>query len=272
LVEGWHPIVDVATAARTAREGPAAWSAAPEGALALLYPAPGTVDASWIREVARLTTGLRDQIRFAGLLDSDALVLISSSGQSALAGSLRDARSPSATWHAGVVAHVAGMTWDATLTAAREALDVARRAVDRNVHEWVHEDSSIPPDVIIIEDDAALADMLEYALQMAGHTFQRFDDGRVALEALLAMRTGSHHPVILLDVDLPGLDGHSIHERLRVDRPGAFVVVFVSAHGGEGEQLRALNAGAWDYLTKPLSLRVLLAKLPVWLARSSATA
>ncbi|MNC86410.1 Transcriptional regulatory protein CseB [compost metagenome] len=111
--------------------------------------------------------------------------------------------------------------------------------------------------------------MLQYALKLGGYTYRSYADGNAALEAMLVMRTGSSRPVVLLDVDLPGLDGHSLHERLRVERPGAFVVVFVSVHAAEGDQVRALNAGAWDYLAKPLNLRVLLAKLPVWLARAA---
>jgi len=84
------------------------------------------------------------------------------------------------------------------------------------------------------------------------------------------MHTGNRRPVILLDVDLPGMDGHSLHERLHEERPGAFVVVFLSVHSGEGDQVRALHAGAWDYLAKPLNVRVLMAKLPIWITRAAA--
>jgi DNA-binding response OmpR family regulator len=74
-------------------------------------------------------------------------------------------------------------------------------------------------------------------------------------------------PLVLLDVDLPGLDGFSLHERLRVERPGVFTTIFLTARAGEAEQLRAYRAGAIDYVAKPVNLRILMAKLPSWLDR-----
>ena len=84
------------------------------------------------------------------------------------------------------------------------------------------------------------------------------------MEGLRAMRVRSRNPIVLLDVDLPGLDGFSLFERLRVERPGVFRVVFMSVHASEADQLRAIRAGALDYLAKPLSLRVLMAKVSTW--------
>src|SRR6185437_11021261 len=55
---------------------------------------------------------------------------------------------------------------------------------------------------------------------------------------------------------LPGLDGFSLFERLQTERPGVYRVVFTSVHSTEDEQVRALEAGALDYLVKPISLRV----------------
>lgn len=127
------------------------------------------------------------------------------------------------------------------------------------------------PDVIVVEDDVALRDMLVYALRTTGRSVEAFASGPEALSALLAMPipSGPRRPLVLLDVDLPGLDGHSLHERLRVERPGAFAVVFQTVHAGEVEQLRALHGGAVDYVIKPLNLRVLLAKLPVWMRQAA---
>jgi CheY-like chemotaxis protein len=125
------------------------------------------------------------------------------------------------------------------------------------------------PDVIVIEDDGPLQEMILYALRSAGLTASAFGDGPRALEALLAMPvpTDGRRPLVLLDVDLPGIDGHSLHERLRVQRPGTFGFVFQTVHGGEAEQVRALTNGALDYVIKPLNLRVLLAKIPMWIRR-----
>ena len=125
------------------------------------------------------------------------------------------------------------------------------------------------PDVIVIEDDGPLQEMILYALRSAGLTARAFSDGPEALDALLAMPVPAdgRRPLVLLDVDLPGIDGHSLHERLRVQRPGAFGFVFQTVHGGEAEQVRALTNGALDYVVKPLNLRVLLAKIPMWIRR-----
>jgi two-component system phosphate regulon response regulator PhoB len=118
--------------------------------------------------------------------------------------------------------------------------------------------------VVIVEDDPAISDLLEYALRQEGYTFTVLRTGPEALEALRAMPVVALKPLVLLDLDLPGLDGHAVHERLLMDRPRDFVVVFLSAHAGDADQVRALRAGAADYLAKPVSLRVLLSKLPRW--------
>lgn len=92
-------------------------------------------------------------------------------------------------------------------------------------------------------------------------------NGRDALEMLLALAVGDAHPLLLLDVDLPGLDGHSLFSILQRDRPGVFRVVFLTVHGGEDEQLGALEGGATDYLVKPVSLGVALEKIRRWVGR-----
>ena len=123
------------------------------------------------------------------------------------------------------------------------------------------------PDLIIVEDDLTFVEMLRYALESSGFTFLHYATGPDALDGLLSLSIGARVPIILLDVDLPGLDGFSLHERLRVERPGAFATVFLTARGGEAEQLRAYRAGAIDYVPKPVNLRILMAKIPSWLER-----
>jgi CheY-like chemotaxis protein len=125
------------------------------------------------------------------------------------------------------------------------------------------------PDVVVVEDDPSLAEMVRYALQTTGYTCRHFAAGPDALEALLALETGTRRPVVLLDVDLPGLDGFSLYERLRTARPDTFAVVFFTSHAAEAEQLRAYRAGALDYVTKPVNMRILLAKIPTWLGRAA---
>jgi DNA-binding response OmpR family regulator len=125
--------------------------------------------------------------------------------------------------------------------------------------------------VIIVEDDPSLADMLSYALGTTGYSFRHYANGPAALDALLALDAAGRCPLVLLDVDLPGLDGVSLHDRLRAERPGAFAVVFMTVHAAEGEQIRAYRAGAMDYLVKPVNMRVFVAKLPSWIERARAS-
>jgi two-component system phosphate regulon response regulator PhoB len=123
------------------------------------------------------------------------------------------------------------------------------------------------PEVVVVEDDLALAELLEYGLRSRGYRFASYRNGRDALDDLLALDLGDAHPLLLLDVDLPALDGYSIFERLQRERPGVYRVVFTTVHGDEGEQLRGLEAGALDYLVKPISLRVALEKIRRWVGR-----
>jgi len=126
---------------------------------------------------------------------------------------------------------------------------------------------SAGPEIILVEDDPALAELLEYGLRARRYRFVSYRNGRDALRELLALDVGATHPVVLLDVDLPGLDGYSVLDGLQRDRPGVFRVVFTTVHGGEAEQLRGLEAGALDYLVKPISLRVALEKIRRWVGR-----
>ena len=124
------------------------------------------------------------------------------------------------------------------------------------------------PEVIVVEDDPALGELLTFGLEARGYRFLHFRNGREALELLKAMDTrGSPAPLLLLDVDLPALDGYSIFEELQQECPGKFRVVFTTVHGSETEQLRWLEAGAMDSLVKPLSLRVALEKIRRWVGR-----
>ncbi len=246
-------------------------------AVAVLRPAErsrtGGAQVAWHTEVRRIAEALVAAVpdRTVGYADDVALAVASPESVAALATAIaalqdtRPARAPA--WHAGLVAM--SSTHDAAdqlVAAATEAAGAAE-AAGEPLRRWTVDDTQLAPDVIVVEDDVALADMLRYALDTQGFTHRVYSTGTEALEALMAMRAGvGRRPLLLLDVELPGLDGHSLHERLRVQRPGVFAVVFASVQGSEGEQLRALRAGALDYIVKPVSLRVLMAKIPIWIA------
>jgi CheY-like chemotaxis protein len=131
------------------------------------------------------------------------------------------------------------------------------------------EDATGVPEVIFVEDDPALADLLTFGLEARGYRFRHFRNGREALDVLRSMSTAGapQPPLLLLDVDLPALDGYSIFEELQQECPGKFRVVFTTVHGSETEQLRGLEAGAMDYMVKPMSLRVALEKIRRWVGR-----
>jgi FixJ family two-component response regulator len=94
--------------------------------------------------------------------------------------------------------------------------------------------------------------------------FRPFASGTALLEALLAYPAGGPPAVVVLDVDLPGVDGHAILERLGVERPDAFLIVVLSSHADESVQVRSILAGAFDHLAKPFNVRILMAKLRRW--------
>lgn len=130
-------------------------------------------------------------------------------------------------------------------------------------------ESTDVPEVIFVEDDPALAELLTFGLEARGYRFRHFRNGREALDVLKTLDTtgSAQPPLLLLDVDLPALDGYSIFEELQKECPGKFRVVFTTVHGSETEQLRGLEAGAIDYMVKPMSLRVALEKIRRWVGR-----
>lgn len=125
------------------------------------------------------------------------------------------------------------------------------------------------PEVIVVEDDDTLAELLTFGLEARGYRYVLYRNGREALDQLKSMETAGAErpPLLLLDVDLPALDGYSVFEALKQDCPGKFRVVFTTVHGSESEQLRGLEAGAIDYMVKPMSLRVALEKIRRWVGR-----
>lgn len=225
--------------------------------------------ALWHRECAILASALGHEGGLAGFLDETSLAILAPMAGDGLASRLEPfaeaAQGEVIAWCAGVAEPRAGIdTTPASL--ARDAEDGWLAARDRRqwVHRWDAADAGLAPDVVVVEDDVALADLLTFALASRGLTYRAFTTGPAALDALRAMRVHGRSPIVLLDVDLPGLDGFSLFERLRVERPGVFRVVFVSIRASEVDQLRALRAGALDYIAKPVSLRVLLAKIAMW--------
>jgi len=125
------------------------------------------------------------------------------------------------------------------------------------------------PDVIIVEDDPSLLEMLRYALTNRGYQTLSFSNGLDALRALREMDTASQQPVVLLDVDLPGIDGFRILHELSGSRPGAYQIILCTIHNSEATQVLGIQSGALDYLVKPLRMPIVLAKVEALIGRGS---
>lgn len=126
--------------------------------------------------------------------------------------------------------------------------------------------------VLVATAEESLGRMLAFALQQMRVPFRQFVSGTDLLPELETMAVGGARPIVLLDLDLPGFDGHAILERLEVSRPDTFLVIAISAHADESVQVRALMGGAMDHVAKPFNVRVLMAKVQRWLGLSASLA
>jgi len=115
--------------------------------------------------------------------------------------------------------------------------------------------------VVIVEDDPAIVEMLTYTLANRGYRCQSFSDGRDALEQLANGPRRTPPPVVLVNIDMPGLGRVGAIERLERAHEEGFRILALTRTGSEREHVRALNAGAMDYFVKPISLPVLTAKI-----------
>lgn len=118
--------------------------------------------------------------------------------------------------------------------------------------------------VLIIEDDRALAELLEYNLEKNGYDVAKAFDGRDGLnQARLKLPE-----IVLLDVMLPVLDGVEVCRQLRArSETRDALIVFLTARGEESDQLVGFSSGADDYVIKPFSPAVLLQRLRALLRR-----
>jgi diguanylate cyclase (GGDEF)-like protein len=114
-------------------------------------------------------------------------------------------------------------------------------------------------DVVCVEDDDALGELLLSTLQTHGYTARRLADGAQAREALSSAQPTLRCKVLLLDVDLPGLDGHSLLRQLAEHGVlSSTRVIMLTARASEPETIKALELGAFDHVAKPFSLPVLM--------------
>ncbi len=120
------------------------------------------------------------------------------------------------------------------------------------------------PKVILVEDDKALAEMLEYRLQSGGYRVRSTLDGDEAL----AMAREELPDLMILDWVIEGTSGIDVLRRLRSDRSTRDLpIILLTARDGEDDRVHGLETGADDYITKPFSPRELLARASAVLRR-----
>src|ERR1700730_2534394 len=123
--------------------------------------------------------------------------------------------------------------------------------------------SSQQSSVLVVDDEPALRKALRTSLIASGFAVEEARDGE---EALLTAR---RHPfdLVLLDINMPGINGIDACRRMRGISPRAGIVM-VTVRDSEDDKVRALEAGADDYVTKPFKLRELTARLRAVLRRT----
>jgi two-component system alkaline phosphatase synthesis response regulator PhoP len=119
--------------------------------------------------------------------------------------------------------------------------------------------------VLVVEDDSAMATALRDGLEYEGYAVSLADDG----EAGLRMASEFQPDLILLDVMLPKLSGLSLCRELR-NRGRGTPIIMLTARGQEIDKVQGLKAGADDYLTKPFGFLELTARMEAVLRRSGA--
>ena len=125
------------------------------------------------------------------------------------------------------------------------------------------EDNSAKKKILVIEDEKRISMVLEVNLKMAGYLCDTAFDGEEGLEKAL---TGNFD-LILLDIMLPKRDGFSVCREIR--KTLSTPIIMVTAKEEEIDKVMGLDLGADDYVTKPFSIKVLLARIKANIRRSS---
>ena len=237
--------------------------------LAALNERQGTAAGDAV--LRRAGEALRDEFRgeTVGRWDGDEFVIGMSGLSAKAAASLVDGFLERLNADgAGVVTFSAGVASgpaadggaDALLADAAAALADAKRAGGARLA--VAGEGGERVDVAVVEDDDSVADVLRVALETLGLSHRRFSDGADAVAHLSGDAPELRARLVLLDWDLPALDGLTVLRRLRDDGVLADTrVIMLTARAGETETVKALELGAVDHVSKPFSVPVLVERL-----------
>ncbi|MDI2130202.1 response regulator transcription factor [Yinghuangia seranimata] len=123
------------------------------------------------------------------------------------------------------------------------------------------------PHVLLIEDDSSVRDGMELVLTRHGHRVDAAGTGEQGLELLRArMAAGGPVEIVVLDLMLPGMDGFEVCRRVRALAP--VPIIMLTARGDDLDVVSGLEAGADDYVVKPVTARVLEARIRAVLRRA----
>lgn len=119
--------------------------------------------------------------------------------------------------------------------------------------------------IVIVEDDAIIAELLAFNLENEGYRTERLPDG---IKLMQFVTQTPQVDLFILDVMLPGRDGFALCSDLRkIPRYADVPILMLTARGTESDKVRGLSIGADDYLTKPFGMRELLARVQALLRR-----
>jgi two-component system OmpR family response regulator len=121
------------------------------------------------------------------------------------------------------------------------------------------------PRVLVVDDEENISFLVESALQLDGIDTTKAADGHAALAAV---KTFNPHAIVL-DVNMPGIDGFEVLRRLRADG-NTTPVVFLTARDGLEDRVRGLTSGGDDYVVKPFAIAELVARVRIALRHSGA--
>jgi len=116
--------------------------------------------------------------------------------------------------------------------------------------------------ILVVEDEHAIADIVEFNLQREGYEVQAVYDGLSGLDEALSGK----YDLMLLDVMLPGMDGFDVCRKVR--ETSELPIIMLTAREEETDKVYGLEIGADDYITKPFSMRELLARVHANLRRT----
>ena len=112
--------------------------------------------------------------------------------------------------------------------------------------------------ILVVEDEEKIAILISRALQKAGHSVETRSDGALALSAIM----GNHFDLVILDVNLPVMDGFAVLQKMREARNHTRVLL-LTARDSISDRVSGLRSGADDYLTKPFAMEELMARIDV---------